>query len=227
MPIAAHADLLVAHEARPRHATAFGPFGVLAGLFGNNVGLAYSGIERGTRHGGAPPMSASSWASFAYRANLRAQAAEQEARQALDAAARHEWIARASAEQSRAALLEAKQLPEAASVQTTALRPFMRFCKEVASYVDAHPHRASDLAVLRLRRFCGGLDAHLDHVMRNGATAATDMGLHYYDNPPAEYPLRPMWPPAVPVFHASVQGLEPVLPAGTSADHLEPMRSFL
>mmetsp|Transcript_66396 Transcript_66396/g.133310 ORF Transcript_66396/g.133310 Transcript_66396/m.133310 type:complete len:210 (-) Transcript_66396:109-738(-) len=194
-----------------------------------NIGNAYTGIPRGTRHPGAPTMSASGWASFAYRATLRAQAAEQQARQALDEASRHERIAHASAEQSRAALLEAEQLPRAASVQRSALRPFMQFCKEVASYLDSNPDRRDDLSVQRLRRFCGGLDAHLDHVLRSGATSATDMGLHYYDNPPAEYPGRPIWPPAVPVFHAPVRDEAPALPLASSMlmVHAEPMRSFL
>eukprot|EP00415_Alexandrium_ostenfeldii_P000963 UN0963 len=106
----------------------------------------------------------------------------------------------------------------------------MQFCKEVASYLGAHPDRADEPAIQRLRRFCGGLDAHLDHVSRNGATSASDMGMHYYDSPPLEYPRKPPWPPVVPVFHATLRNAVQAPPSESGslmAGNATPVRSFL
>uniref|UniRef100_A0A7S4SBJ2 Uncharacterized protein n=1 Tax=Alexandrium monilatum TaxID=311494 RepID=A0A7S4SBJ2_9DINO len=223
MPAAGVAsDVLLAPDVvRPRHATAF-LLHLRKGKY--KTGRAYTGIKRGTQPPGAPHMSASGWASYAFRAALGAQAAERQARRAMASATRHEWIARASAEQSRSALLEAQQLSRSASVQMKALRPFMRFCKQVATFLDANPGRLAEPAVQRLRRFCGGMDAHLDRTLREGETVASDIGLHYYDAPPAEYPHRPMWPPAAPMFHASLQDSAPPS-LGVGID--QPGRSFL
>mmetsp|Transcript_16824 Transcript_16824/g.48063 ORF Transcript_16824/g.48063 Transcript_16824/m.48063 type:complete len:230 (+) Transcript_16824:47-736(+) len=229
MPATTAVNLLLAPD-EPTHATCFLPklLGMLRGTV-KNVGNAYTGIPRSSHPLGAAPASASGWASYAFRASLRAQAAEQEARRAMRAAARHELIAQASAEQSRAALHQAEQLPKSASVQQSALRPFVKFCGEVATFLSSNPDRAAEPSVERLRSFCGGLDAHLDRHLRKGSSWAADIGLSYYDAPPKEYPHDPIWPPAVPTFRAPPQELPPAVPAdaGSPPESAGLLRSFL
>mmetsp|Transcript_28059 Transcript_28059/g.87381 ORF Transcript_28059/g.87381 Transcript_28059/m.87381 type:complete len:228 (-) Transcript_28059:129-812(-) len=195
-------DILMAPEVRSRHPTAFTP--ILNMLLGGaipNLGNAYTGVPRNQLAANAPDITSAGWSSYAYRAALRAQDAERAARHAMARATRHEQIALACTAQARAALLEAEQMPRAASVQKAALRPFMRFCKQVGAYLDANPAKSRDSSVQRLRRFCGGLDAHLDRVLRNGWTVASDIGLRFGDVPPREYPKKPIWPSAEPTFH--------------------------
>jgi len=176
----------------------------LLGIRRKNKGLARTGVPRQQQ---PARMTAAAWASYAYQASNRAQQAEEDAENASAAAERHQLVAAASASQARAALLQAQRLPQASSVQDQAWRPYKEFCAQIPAYLEAHPRRASWPAWLRLRRFCGGFNAFLNHESKRlgPAAGANDLGFQLYDTPPEKYPAAPQWAPALPRFRAALE----------------------
>lgn len=176
----------------------------LLGIRKRNKGLARTGVPRQQQ---PAKMTAAAWASYAYQASNRAKQAEQEAEKALTTAERHQLVAAASASQARAALLQAQRLSQASSIQDQALRPYKEFCAQIPAYLEAHPKHASWPGWVRLRRFCGGFNAFLNHESKRlGSTMDThDLGFQLYDTPPEKYPVTPQWAPALPRFRAPLE----------------------
>ncbi|CAK0798122.1 unnamed protein product [Prorocentrum cordatum] len=181
-----------------------------------NIGVAKEGIERQSNSlgywGPEPATTASGWASKAFRASQAAKAAQAEAEGALREAEHHQQIAASSADQAKAAALQMDLAARSSVGSARELGPYLKFCRQIAEYLGDHPQRADEPALLRLRRFCGGLDAHLDRANRAGSpSAALELGFRMYARPPQQYPAQPVWGPAVPELRAPLDGPAPRL----------------
>lgn len=203
------------YERHPSSTVTSFMFGMLGGIRMRNKGNAFKGIKRNAEQEKLdfPPMTSSSWSSYALQASKGAEQARLDAKLAMDDAANFSMIAQSSADQAKAALIQAQQMAKASVADSPTLRPFIHLCDDIAKYIRKHPKRADGDAMIQLRAFCGGLTAYVDRATRDGAAStAQGLGFKFYDAPPAELPQSPMWPPATPIFRAPLSGPEPVLP---------------
>eukprot|EP00933_Yihiella_yeosuensis_P063864 TRINITY_DN67121_c0_g1_i1.p1 TRINITY_DN67121_c0_g1~~TRINITY_DN67121_c0_g1_i1.p1 ORF type:complete len:357 (+),score=67.43 TRINITY_DN67121_c0_g1_i1:98-1072(+) len=181
------------------------------GLFKKkNSGVAYDGIPR---HSKPHPITASGWASRAYRASLKAQDAQREADAAMEEAARHEIIARQSADQAQAAMLQMQQEARVAAANSPQLKPFLNVCTQLADMIKLQPRRANETAVVEMRSFCAGLEDYVEKAAKSPAALAKLSGLRMYSTPPEQISSDLPWRPAVPTFRADLGGPSPVVPA--------------
>eukprot|EP00930_Biecheleria_cincta_P004671 TRINITY_DN105592_c0_g1_i1.p1 TRINITY_DN105592_c0_g1~~TRINITY_DN105592_c0_g1_i1.p1 ORF type:complete len:316 (-),score=51.78 TRINITY_DN105592_c0_g1_i1:21-896(-) len=169
-------------------------------------GVAYEGIprEKGAYRAWSQlyPTTSAGWASKAFRASEAAQKARLQAEDDLAWANHYEEVARASAMQAQNALLQSQQEAKAYAMKSPSLQPFLRFCRELADHVKAHPKRTHDNPMIEMRRFCAGLDDWLDKAGRSKEALGSNAGLRLYDLPPQWLPEQPIWSPSVPSFHA-------------------------
>lgn len=198
--------------------------------------LMWDGVPRVSdplyKMGQKHPGSSAGWSSLAYQASERADEALKVARMHQEAAQNHSLIARACAEQARAAQLQ-QELTSRTLSHTPQSPKFKKFCSQLKKQIEdsggpgqesadmahlqmdcnvgeltdfctdlkmhlkAHPERMADPEMVKLRRFCGGLEAQLDQSTGEDAPfAASELaktgyedGFTLYDNPP-ELPFK-------------------------------------